>query len=137
MKKIETAFSVHDVINRVGQTLLHSQLAKDAITYPDAKKLDTSEYSENRKPDVLKNIFKKAKDTAIYLKGHNLNRTEIQIVRDAMIENPKFTFIGLESDIQHLYHAFEELGYHPGISLRCAKFKDNDFYGLLFMGEAA
>ncbi|WP_068470518.1 SEL1-like repeat protein [Candidatus Protochlamydia phocaeensis] len=136
-KSAKKAFSMQDVITGVGQILLHSQLIEDAITYPGAKKLDTSEYTKNRKPEILKGIFKKAKNMPIYLGGHYLNETEIQIIRDAMIENPRFTFICLEDDIQHLHHAFEELGYHPNVCLRCVNFKDTDLYGLLFMGETA
>ncbi len=54
-----------------------------------------------------------------------------------MIENPRFTFICPETDLQHLYHAFEEIGYHPKSCLRCVKLKDKEVYGLLFMGEVA
>lgn len=134
---VKKMFGVHHILSQVGKTILHTQLASGAIAYPGVKYLDMSQYIEDPRAEVLRNIFKQARDSAICLDADHLNETEIQLVRDAMIENPRFTFICQETDVQHLYHSFEEIGYHPQTCLRCAKFKDKDVYGLLFMGEAA
>lgn len=124
-------------LNKIKQRKVGTQLARGSVTYPGAKKLDTSEYLKDRQPKVLKNILKQASDSAVYLKGHGWDEAEIQIIRDAMIENSKFIFICREMDLQHLYHSYEEIGYHPKSCLRCAKFKDKDLYRLLFIDEAA
>lgn len=51
---------------------------------------------------VLRNIFKQFQCSPIYLAAYGLNNTQVETIRDAMIENPRFTFICPEVDLDRL-----------------------------------
>lgn len=117
----------------------YAELPCKTLFYPDSRRLDLSPYCKDRRTEVLKNILASSRYLPSYAAKRRLQEAEIPIIRDAMIENPKFAFICTEADIKHLYHSFEEIGYHPESCLRCLEFlyKGEDLCRVLFIGEAA
>ena len=60
---------------------------------------------------TLKAVFQNYEKEPIFLEVKDLSSTEIPVIRDAMIENPHFTFICPEDLIEQLFIAFESIGY--------------------------
>ena len=114
---------------------VQAQIPQEAIFYPDSKKLDIAEYTKDTNYETLKNIFKQSKHSAIYLEASGLDEKEIEIVRDAMIENQKFTFICTKDDLEKLVQSFVISGYKPQSCIKYCKFLDKDSYGVIFSGR--
>lgn len=125
--------TTQSVLAQTGDSLVQADLPREAIAYPGAKLLDVSEYVKNKEPETLRNTFKKFKDSPVYLSGRELSKTEIEIIRDAMIENRKFTFMCPKIDLDKLFDSFISIGYNPKVCIKCAKFSDKDLYGVVFM----
>ena len=106
------------------------------IFYPGAQKLDTSRYTQNRQLEVLRQIFEESKDKPIFLYGSGLSYEEMIVVRDAMLENPRFTFICHRPDTYSLCEAFHRLGYYESClkKRQVASQDDHKWYGFLFVG---
>lgn len=121
------------ILAQTGDSFLQAYLPREAIAYPGAKLLDVSEYIKDKKPETLRNTFKKFKDSPIYLSACGLSKAEIEIIRDAMIENRRFTFMCPKNDLDQLFDSFSSLGYDPKACIKCAKFNDKDCYGLVFI----
>ncbi len=105
------------------------------IVYAEAKKLDTSLYVHDRRIEVLRGTFEKSKDEPIFLFGSSVSYEEMIVIRDAMLENPRFTFICHSPDYYSLYEAFHRLGYYESsLKKRWVSSKDgNVWYGFLFV----
>ncbi len=111
-------------------------LALENIVYPDAQRLDISRYIPNRQLSVLRQIFEESKDKPIFLYASGFSYEEMNVVRDAMLENPKFTFICNPPDTYSLCEAFRRLGYWENCLRKCriASHDSNEWYGFLFVG---
>lgn len=68
------------------------------------------------------------------MEGKDLSNEEMQIIRDAMIENPKFTFVCSEQLIEQLFITFESIGYRRDKDLRYGPLIPN-LMGCVFVGE--
>jgi len=121
------------ILAQTGDSFLQADLPREAIVYPGAKLLDVSEYSKDKEPETLRNTFKKFKYSPIYLSAYGLSKAEIEIIRDAMIENRRFTFMCPKNDLDQLFDSFSSLGYDPKACIKCVKFNDKDCYGLVFI----
>ncbi|WP_042282590.1 hypothetical protein [Candidatus Protochlamydia sp. R18] len=80
-------------------------------------------------------LFKASKNRSIYLRIGGTNLAEITVIRDAMLENPTFTFQCSGKDLLKLYRSFEKINQDPNVCLTCAKLKGKDLYELLFIGK--
>jgi hypothetical protein len=80
------------------QKKIFQTLPKDEIKYPDYRELDVNLYLQDRRIEILQKLFEEHKEHPIYLRVKGATIEEINAIRDAMIENPRFTFFCLKPD---------------------------------------
>ena len=87
--------------------------------------------------DLFRQTLHEYKDSACYLCGiRDFDMNEIRVIRDAMLENPKLTFVGLKSDFYSLLLDFNREGYSDWC-LKRSNFRDsekNQWFVMLFIG---
>jgi len=116
-------------------------LSENTIFYPDSCAIDLKKYFESIDSNSCNISFliesiEKCKDTACYLYGVcDYTPEEINIIRDAMLENPKLTFVAPKSDFYALLLAFNRADYSDHCLKRSVlKIDGHSFYALLFVG---
>jgi len=116
-------------------------LSENTIFYPDSCAIDLKKYFESIDSNSYNISFliesiEKCKDIACYLYGIcDYTPEEINIIRDAMLENPKLTFIAPKSDFYALWLGFNHAGYNDHCLKRSiVKIDGHSFYALLFVG---
>lgn len=113
-------------------------LPQDELFYPDSKKIDLGEYFQSFNLDALEKILTESQEKACYInESHDFSIAELIVIRDAMLKNPKLTFIGRGADYKGLYIVFNCLGY-PNDCLKFRKFRNNplerSWNAVLFIG---
>ena len=98
--------------------------------YLAAQALNDSDLAKFAEQTLLSNLLKSVQGK---------KEAELEVIREAMIDNPKFTFLCPRSIAQEVYRAFYKRGYDPDICLKCrqVEIEGQSLYGILFMGEAA
>ena len=116
-------------------------LSEDTMFYPDSCAIELEKYFESIKNgfcniSFLMESIAKCKNIACYLYGIcDYTPEEIHIIRDAMLENPKLTFIAPKSDFYALWLAFNRAGYNDYCLKRSiVRINGQSFYALLFVG---
>lgn len=125
---------------------VNSQRAKEffslldhEIFYPGSKKIDLSMYDQNQDLKTLQILLQAYVDQPAYLSRLNLSFEETNIIRDAMIANPRLTVLSSKKDGYGLQEAFHRLGYkHSNCLKRCLlnEYGAENWYGFVFSGES-
>ena len=81
------------------------------LIYPGAERLDISSYIEDHNLQTLREVFQKSRDQAIFFLANHPSSQELDVILEAMIDNPRFTYTCLQADVQNFIRAFERAGY--------------------------
>jgi len=101
---------VFGIIEKFGDVSLFYQ-PNGFLPDPRTQKINIQPYLQDRQLSTLKRILESHQDEPIFLDGYDFNWEEAQVIRDAMINNPRFIFICPEENLERLFHAFELIGY--------------------------
>ena len=95
--------------------------------------------SLNHNPSTLQAVLHSYAKKPIFLEGKDLTSEELEVIRDAMIENHNFTFMGSKSLTEQLFFDFESIGYNREKDLRYGSLTSPvdqpKLYGCIFIGE--
>lgn len=104
---------------------------------PQSQRINIDPYLNDQNIETLKKIFEVHKNSAIYLQASQPVEIELEVLRDAMIQNSKFTFICSLYDAHRLSIIFERMGYDPKTCLKQFKLPYQDYYSVSYLPKAA
>ena len=134
-KHLESLAELQREENKNRAREIYASLPKGEITYPGSQELNIDAYLEDRKIDTLKKIFESSKDRPIYLRVLEANYAEIAAIREAMIENPRFTFFCSTPDNYSLEESFHLAGYGGCFKKKVIKGDARRLIGFVFKGK--
>jgi TPR repeat protein len=109
------------------------------ILHPEAQEVEIQTYLQDKNISTLEAILKKHVNYPIFLEKSYYSWEEAQVIRDAMIENSRFTLICPGSEMSLIFDAFELRGYDKKKDLKYARIVNpvtrQETYGCVFVGN--
>ncbi len=137
IQAVNKLYGIHNTIHQIAHMkieVLNNPIPSEAI-HPQSQNIGP--YLKDQNIEMLKKIFEIHRNSAIYLQASQPMELELEVLRDEMIQNSRFTFICSECDAYRLSVAFEKIGYDPKICLKRFKLPNQDYYSLSYMSKAA